>query len=247
MGEENKQEEVSEEVVEGQEQEVKPTADELLKNREAELARKNREIERMRTELAMRQNEPVKRDQNDISTWADHELKTIVNSNDPSVMPYKEKANEILLDRKVDARLARKLETEKKVTAEMQLRQQFPEALDPSSDLAIKMDQIISEHDLSKTPAGRLVAAKLAAAELGQGKNTSDAKKTKSEQNRVTRVKGQMVDGDRPKPTGNESSPDKQKAFKEKLLSEKRDDFKAVGDWMDSSGLREKFNKVWGQ
>lgn len=245
MSEEQKQEEIKEEIVE--EQVEQKEDDRPEQNYRAELERKTRELERMRQELAMRQQEPLKRDPNDISTWSDHELKAILNSNDPSVIPYKERANDVLLDRKVDARLARERETSKRVTAEMQLRQQFPEALDPSSELAVKMDQIMTENDLSKTPAGRLVAAKLAAAELKQDKNSSDARGRKIEQDRVSRVKGQMVDGDRSKPTDNDGNLDnKRKELADKLMDSKHEENQvdAVGQILKDRGLtKESFFK----
>ena len=228
--------------------EVKPTVEELLKNREAELDRKNREIERLRLLTVQRQEQPKQRDPNDIRTWSDHELRAIVNSNDSSVLPYKEQANELLLDRKVDARLARQAETNKRVRADLELKEKFPEALDPVSPLSVKIDELTTKYDLDKSPAGRLVAAKLAASELNQGKSASDALKDKQEQDRVARVKGQMVDGDRPKSTApNKSDLEKNKDLREKFLSEKSDGHKAVTEWMDDTGLRDKFNKVWGQ
>lgn len=210
---EQKEEEVTQEVPE-----VKDDRPEI--NYKAELERKNRELERVRMELASRQQEPVKRDPNDLKTWNEHELKAIINSNDPSVLPYKDQAHDILLDRKVDARLAKQQETNKRVHADLELRNKYPEALDPTSELSMKIDQLMTEHDLSRTPAGRLVAAKLAAAELNQGKNVSNAKGQKAEKDRVASVKSQMVDGDRPKSTDNNVNLDeKRKSLAEKLIN----------------------------
>lgn len=241
MEEENKEVEQKQEEVTPEVPEVKDDRPEI--NYKAELERKNRELERARMELASRQNEPQKRDPNDLKTWSENELKAIINSNDPSVLPYKDQAHDILLDRKVDARLAKQQETDKRVRADLELRSKYPEALDPASELSMKMDELIKEHDLSRTPAGRLVAAKLAATELNRGKNVSNARGQKAEKDRLANVKGQLVDGDRPKPT--ETNPDKQKNLREKLLNEKSTSHNAMSEFLDQS-IRAKFGKVWG-
>lgn len=191
--------------------------DRPAENYRAELERKNREIERIRAELASREAQPRAKDPNDLRTWPDHELKAVLR--DSQFAQYHDQVNDILLDRKLDARMAVREETNKRVSAEMQLREKFPDALDPSSDLAVRMEKIIQENDLSKSPAGRLVAAKLASAEINQGKNSSDARGRKIEKDRVASVKSQMVDGDRPKPTQNDSKnlDEKRKDLAEKL------------------------------
>src|ERR1051326_152678 len=201
---------------------VKKEADRPEENYKAEIERKNREIERLRMLAVQRQEQPKQRDPNDLKTWADHELKAVVNSNDPSVMPYKDQANEILLDRKVDARLARQAETHKRVTADLELKQQFPESLDPTSELSSKIDELTEKYDLDKSPAGRLVAAKLAASELNRGKDASSARAEKTEKDRVAALKANMVDGDRPAPTESGRNLDaKRKELADKLVSGK--------------------------
>lgn len=207
-------EEVKEQVEEVAKPEVKD--DRPAKNYEAELERKNREIERLRLEAAQKAVQPKQKDPNDLRTWPDHELKAL--RNNQQYAQYHGEVDDILLDRRMEAKLAAREETNKRVSAEMQLRQQFPDALDPTSEFAVKMDKIIEENDLSKTPAGRLVAAKLAAAELNQGKKTSDALGRKKEQDRVANVKSQLVDGDRPKPT---ETPDVTLEAKRQKLAEK--------------------------
>jgi len=241
------------EVNEDIKQEVPEVKDERPEiNYRAELDRKNRELERARMELASRSQEPAKRDPNDIKTWSDHEIKAIINSNDPSVLPYKDQAHEVLLDRRVEATLAKRAETDKRVHADLELRSKYPESLDPSSEMSIKMDQLIRENDLSKTPAGRLVAARLAAAELNQDKSTSDAKGRKVEKDRVTSVKSQMVDGDRPKSTPNDVNLDeKRKSLSEKLMngsqpgrSNEKDQVDAISEILRDRGLnRDSFFK----
>lgn len=218
MSEEQKPEVTTDEKEEGKEVvQEKPTTEELLHNREAELSRKNAEIERMRNELAAKNQVKPSYNANDITTWPDHELRVLLK--DPKFTQYHNQAEDILFDRKMEVKLAAKAESEKRVSAEMQLRKQFPEALDSSSELGAKVEQIMQENDLSRTPAGRLVAAKLAAAELGQGKTASDARGQKIEKDRVSRVKGQMVDGDRPKPTDEGKNLDeKRQNLAEKLI-----------------------------
>lgn len=182
------------EVVEEEKKEERPE-----KNYKAELARKNAELQKLRAAQAARNAEPSKRDPNDIKTWSDHELKAIISSNDPSVLAYKDAAQEELLDRRVAKVFEKKATEEKRALADIKLREKYPEALDPESELALKMEQVMEEYDLQKSPAGRLAAAKIAASELGKGRSDATAKERNAEKARVARVKGQMIDGDRSK------------------------------------------------
>lgn len=211
-------------------------------NYQAELARKNAEIQRLRAERETLSAQPVKRDQSDLTTWTDGELKMLRNSNDASVAQYKDQADEILLERKVRAIQARDYETRKREETRKTLETEYPETADPHSEFSVKMEKVMQEYDLHKTPAGRLAAAKIVSAE---GKNAQSKGQTK-ESKRVTSVKGQMVDGDRPKPT-EVKDPNDTKALKDKLLKEKDTSHAAVGEWLDQSNLRERFGKVWGK
>ena len=177
--------------------EVKEELDRPEENYKAELARKNAEIARLRAEKESYSAQPVKRDPQDISTWSDQELKMLRNSPDPNLAGYKDQADELLLERKVKQIQAKEYENRRREEAKAKLEAEHPEALDPSSEFSIKVEKVMREYDLSRTPAGRLVAAKIVAAE---GK-TSKAKGQETESNRVSRVKANMVDGDRPKPT----------------------------------------------
>lgn len=227
-------------MVEGQEPEK--TEERPEENYKAELARKNARIAQLESERLAAADKPVKRDPADISTWTDAELKMLRGSNDPSVAQYKDQADELLLERKVKQIQARDYETRRKADVQNELANQFPEALDSSSEFAQRMNKVVREYDLDRTPAGKLVAAKIVAADMKAASGKSKGK----ESDRVTTVKGQMVDGDRPLPA-EVKNPNKQKDLKEKLLNEGSTGHEATAEWIDSRGLREKFGKTWGQ
>lgn len=233
-------EEVKEEQVN---EEVKEDRPEI--NYKAELARKNAEIERLRLEMVSRNQQPSKRDPNDISTWSDHELRML--KKDPQFAQYHDQADDLLLERKASAILAKNKEAEKRVNADMTLRKEFPEALDPTSEFSTRMEHVIQEYDLAKTPAGRLAAAKMVALELKKGQSTAEARARKNETDRVTRVKSELVDGDRAKPTTESVNPDqKKKELQDKLGDTRRPDrqAEAVSDYLKSRGMtRDKFFK----
>lgn len=200
---ENKDDVVSEQLKEGDAE--GKVADRPAINYERELERKNAQIERLRQEAELRKNEVgTKRDQNDMSTWADHELKAVAKSVDPSALPYKDQAEDLLLERKVRSMREKERMQEKRALSELELKTKYPEALDPSSEMAVKMEQIMFDYDLQKSPAGKLAAAKIAASELGKGRSSDSAKERKAEADRIASVKGQMVDGDRSKPSVSE-------------------------------------------
>lgn len=241
---ENEQNQENNEVPEQQqEQQQEVPQDRPEENYKAELERKNREIERLRLLAVERQEQPKQRDPNNMRTWSDHELKAVIYTNDPNWLHAKDEANEIMLDRKVDARLARQAETHRRVSADLELKQKFPEAADPSSELSSKIEEVISKYDLDKSPAGRLVAAKLAASELNQGKNSSDAIARQKEADRIARVKGQMVDGDRAKPTTSDTKnlDEKRKTLADKLMSSKENQqVDAISEILKDRGMSQK-------
>ncbi len=199
-------------------------------NYKAEIARKNAEIARLRSQQ-VESDAPkvVKYDPQDITTWNDNELKMLSKSNDANLARYKEQAEDLILERKVRAMQARQYEDDKKAAAHMKLEAEYPEALDPTSDMSQKISKVMREYDLSRTPAGRLVAAKIVAAE---SKATATKGQTK-EADRVARVKGQMVDGDRPKPTEVKNPKGKIGDVKDKLMNSK-----------DPDGQTEAVNKI---
>lgn len=189
-------------------------------NYQKELERKNKELERMRQAVeASKAERPNKRDPEDMSTWADHELKTIMKSNDPTVLPYKDKAEDIMLERKVQSLREKERMQEKRAMSDLELRSKFPDALNPDSALSVRMEELTRELDLQKSPSGRLAAARLASAELNKGRSSATEKERKAEADRIARVKGHMVDGDRSRSAGGEG-PKKLEDIENKTRSE---------------------------
>jgi hypothetical protein len=249
MEEEQKpNEEVTEDVVENVEKSEGDVdgkvADRPEINYQRELERKNAALERARQELEAERSRGGKRDPNDISTWQDHELKLLLN--DKNAVNYHEQANDILLERKVNRIREKERMQERRTLADIEIRTKYPEALDPTSELSTRIEQIMYENDLQKSPSGRLVAAKLAAAELGQTYRKSTEKERKAEANRVARVKGQMVDGDRSKPAEGDHSPKKIQELETRLQKESVTEASSVGEILDMRGTREKWAKFWG-
>ena len=246
MAEEQKKEEVKEEtpVTEEVTQEEVKVEERPEINWEMEARRKSAELEALRASQ-VKVEEPKKYDPNDITTWDDNSLRAL--RKDPQYMRFHDQAEEILMERKAQQIVSKQMEAQKQNSAESQLRKNYPDSFNPASELALKMEQIMQEHDLKRSPAGRLVAAKLAKAELGQTKSSTDVKARKNETDRVKALKGQVVDGDRAKPTQEKSPEEKQKNLKERLLKEGTTGSEAMGDWIDSKNLREKFGKVWGE
>jgi hypothetical protein len=225
---------VDEEGAEGDEEEVKEKPDRPEANYKAELARKNAEIERLRAEKETERSRP-KRDAADLTTWSDHELKAIKNSKDPSVAAYVDQAEDILLDRKVRAIRERERVQEKRAVSDVKLRQEFPEALDPTSEFAIAMERVMYEFDLDKTPSGRLAAAKIVASESKGKKKTSADADRELEASRIRDVKSNMVDGDRSKPSNDSKhSPKKIEELEKRIM---RGDEKAVGEALGMKGI----------
>ena len=248
---EQKQEETVEEPVaevkeEAKVEEVQKSEERPEINYKAELARKNAEIERLRMEAASRAQEPQKRDPNDIRTWPDHELRLL--KKDPQFAQYHDQADDILMERKVVALDAKRRESENRVKADLELKTKYPEVTDPGSELSMKMAELIEKYDLSKTPAGRLVAAELASNELKRGQSTSKTVAQKKEADRVASLKANMVDGDRAKPTQNEVKDldVKRKELHEKLITGKgRTQQEAIGEVLKDrfGGADEFFNR----
>jgi hypothetical protein len=142
----------------------------------------------------------------------------LLNSPEPHHIAYKVQAQDLLDDRRLERKLAERETVNKKVKSEMELRAQYPEALDSASEFSIRMDEVMNEYDLSKSPAGRLAAAKIVAAELSKGKTKVQAKGRKTEEARQADVKGHLSEGDRPNTKANESTQTQQDLMK-RILS----------------------------
>ena len=241
LPDENNQSEETQDLVEDVEKAVEEVAqseeqkeDRPEKNWKAEIERKNKEIERLRLENeAVKSSSVQKRDPADISTWSDVELKAIMHSNDPNTLSYKSQAEDVLFERRVKSIRAREKAEEKRGMTEIELRTKYPEAMDPYSEFALKMEQVMQDFDLHKSSAGRLAAAKLVAAEMQKGSATNSANGRKKEEDRLRDVKANMVDGDRPRSTANEAP--KKAAELEKRLAQ--GDPKAVGEALKQRGI----------
>lgn len=206
-----------------------------------ELERKNKEIERLRQEAELRKNEQgQKRDQNDMSTWGDHELKAVLKDPSPAAAPYKDQIEDILLERKVRAMREKERMQEKRALSDLELRTAYPDALDPNSALSVKMEQIMYDYDLQKSPAGRLAAAKIAAAELGKGRSKSNANERKAEADRVASLKAKMVDGDRSKSTESSGPAKKAEEIEKKIRTSSLLDASGISEVLQQRGMDRK-------
>lgn len=220
--------------------------DRPIENYKAELERRKAREVQLQTELdAMKeaQKTPVHdNNSSDLTRWDDNSLRLLKNSPKPEHQGYKEDAENILVERKFRALRAKEREEERRENVSKSLVDQYPDALDPSSEFSQKMNKVMQEYDLGKTPAGKLAAARIVAAEGKSSGKTS----AQVEADRVAALKANMTDGDRPKPVDMDSPQKKDKSLKERILNSKTLDSDAIGEWADSKGLREKFNKVWG-
>lgn len=223
----------SEETVNEETPEEEKVDDRPEVNYKAEIERHKRDNERLRQELAKR-DVPTgerKRDSNDITTWPNHELKMLMKSADASIpQSIKDQAEDLLLERKVQAIRERDKEVEHRVKADVRLQTEYPEAMDSSSKLALRMEQVMAEYNLPKSPTGRLAAAKIATADL----DTSDVKRRKNESTRITRVKGEMADGDRPKSADGANSQKKVEEIEKGVI---RGEQKAFNEALKFKGL----------
>lgn len=225
------EEQVVEDAVEKVEEEVKE--DRPKRNYEAELARKDAELQRLKALKESKAEQP-KRDPTDLTTWADHELKAVMHSNDPGALALRSQAEDILIDRKLDAKLEHRVVESKNKVADTKLKKDYPDALNPDSALALKMEEVMEEYDLPKSPSGRLAAARIAASETKKGPSTA----SDTERNRIARVKGQMVDGDRSKSTERPNPKKKEETIK--AVNEGKDlnsQAKAFGDILKEKGI----------
>jgi hypothetical protein len=209
--------------------------DRPAKNWKAEIERKEREAARLRAELdAERSRKNNSHDPKDLSTWSDEELKAVIHSNNPEFIAFKGQAQDHLDDRRLERKLAAREETSKKVTSDLTLRKEYPEAFDPSTEFGSRVEQVMSLYSLQKSPAGRLAAAKIVEAEMQKGAAKSDANGRKAEADRVRGVKAQMVDGDRPKPTESKVSPKKIEDLERRIM---KADENAVGEVLKDRGI----------
>jgi hypothetical protein len=193
--EEIKNDEVVEEVVETKEEESQQPTETVeeykqrLENAKAENRRKQEELERLREENnRFRENQPVSEAENidkQLRRMSDRELEAYLNNNQYANLhiPIKE----ILDERRFDRYSAKKEESRVRLDAEIELEQRFPDVLNPSHPMALKTKELIRLHRLESHPQGRLIAARLAASELGVKKAVETGRKL--EQHRQADVK----------------------------------------------------------
>lgn len=229
-------EEAVEQAVEQVQEEVKEDRPEI--NYKAELERRKANEERLRAELEAEKARQVKRyDPNDLTTWSENDLKAVKYTNDPNLMHLKAQADEELLERKVNAIRERERIAEKRTRAEMELRSRFPQALDASSEFAAKMEQVMYDMDLQKSPAGRLAAAEIVAARSQKGTGKAAASGRKQEEARLKDVKQTLAEGDRPDPRGSIPNPKKEEELKARIAN---GDTKAISDVLGGRGISAK-------
>jgi hypothetical protein len=174
-------------------------------NYKAELARKNEELRRLREDVeALKSRTTRAADPNDISTWPDLELKALAASPAPEHVVMREKAQDILLERKLEARERRRNEEIVRTKTEEERYAKYPETFDEAHPMHQKMQQVMRELQLDHSPAGRLAAAKIAASEFKA--KSLEERGRKKEQERVADVKANYTGGDRPAPVANPSS-----------------------------------------
>jgi hypothetical protein len=195
--EEVKNEEVKEEVVKEE------TVEELkqrLENAKAENARKAQELHRVREELDARSsvNKETVFNPQDITTWKDHELKAVLK--DPQYAAIHDQATELLDRRRFQRFQAEREESTLRMKAELDRKKNFPDTLNPTHPMAIRMEEVMQEHRLERTPAGKLAAAKIAHLEMEHAKNLEAGRKAAEEKARQEALKSNVTGGGRPAP-----------------------------------------------
>jgi hypothetical protein len=234
---ENEQEQPKEEAVVEQEQPVveeavveepQESVEELkqrLANAKAENIRKTQELQKLREQTDSR-NAPAKQkfDPTDLSTWNDIELKAVLK--DPQYAAIQTQAEELLDKRRFQRYHAEQEESKLRVNAELERQKRFPETLDPSHPMAIRMSELMHLHRLDRTPAGYLVAAELAASQFKQQKASAAGRKL--EQSRQTDVKVNFQ-GEASRPAPKVSDKSKVEELKKRAM---QGDEEARREWM---------------
>lgn len=197
MADLKKQEEVKEEVVEqqveAQPEEVVPeqVQEEVVKedrpeiNYKAELERLRSEREQLRMELE-RRSQPAEESPEDIlRRMNDNELRSYLAL--PQYAVQHGLIQDILDERKFTRYQRKQEETRLKLDSEIERQKKYPETMNPSHPMAIRMSELMYLHRLDNSPSGRLVAAQLASIEFEKAK--AEAAGRKKEQSRQADVK----------------------------------------------------------
>jgi hypothetical protein len=215
-----------------EEKPVVETADELkqrLENAKAENARKTQEIQRLREEAEARQKPADTFNPQDLTTWKDHELKAVLK--DQQYVAIHDQAQELLEKRRFQRFQAEREESTLRVNAELERQKEYPETFDPAHPMSVRMNQLMRENHLDRTPAGRLVAARLAASELEKSKAVAAGRK--QEQDRQADVNASYQgESRRPVPTASDKA--KLEELKKKAMA---GDQAAKAEWFKARGL----------
>lgn len=234
-------EEVVDDAVEQVKEETKPVDDRPEINYKMELERRRSNEERLQRELEAERSKQTNRyDANDITTWSDTELYALKNSQDPNHARFKAQADDILVERKIERGIEKRQQLEKRGKAEATLRNDYPEALNPYSEFAQKMEQVMFDLDLQKSPAGRLAAARIVAGESSKGATKQTAAGRKAEEARLKDVKQTLSEGDRPDPRSNVPNKDNNEALLKRINDPKgkhEDIGAAMGDLLLKKGI----------
>ncbi len=232
VNEQPKVEEVVEQEVSAMEEVVEETKEsEREKNLKAENARKAQEIQRLREELEAKNIRPTEPSFNpqDLTTWKDHELKAVMK--DPQYVALHDQAAELLERRRFQRFQREEQEKNLRVNTELERQQKYPETLDPTHPMAIKMSELMYQYRLDNNPAGRLLAARLAASELKQVKALAAGRK--QEQTRQADVKANFS-GEPSRPAPKVSDTAKLEELKKRAAN---GDEAARQEWFKHRGL----------
>jgi uncharacterized protein with von Willebrand factor type A (vWA) domain len=175
--------------------------DERTKNLKMENARKAQEIQRLREQLEATTKAAPTFNPNDLTTWQDRELKAVLK--DPQYAHLHDQAEALLDKRKFRRYQAEQEEQNVRMGAELERQKNFPETFDPTHPMSARMSEILHSYRLDNTPAGRLVAAKLAASEFAAKR--AEAVGRKKEQDRQADVKASYTGESRPAPKPTDS------------------------------------------
>lgn len=203
------------------------------KNLKAENQRKALEIQRLRDELAAKshtESAPASSAPNgvDLSKYRDVELKAGLK--DPNNAHMYDQIEEELHSRRIRRIQAEDQEKALRLNTELERQKNYPETFDPSHPMAVKMSELMHSYRLDNTPAGRLVAARLASSELQQQKAVAAGRKL--EQNRQADVNANFSGESRPAPKVRDTV--KLEELKKRAQS---GDKEAQAEWFKHRGL----------
>lgn len=203
------------------------------KNLKAENTRKALEIQRLREELETKarpsQNESTAPTGGvDLTQYRDIELKAELKN--PATIHLHDAIEEELQSRRFRRFQAAEAEKNLRLSSESERTQFYPETLDPTHPMSIKMSELMQAYHLSHNPAGRLLAARLASSELEKQKALAAGRKL--ELDRQADVNANFNGGARPAPKVRDTA--KLEDLKKRAMS---GDKTAQAEWFKTRGL----------